>query len=375
MKKFFIATFFALSLLASGRYLSPIPLPLLYVIDLDINKCDRNCQQEYLQNGEIFSFLAKGKDSFQKERTFFESLFHIATKKPFTIVIVTDPKTLGLAYNIIVKSLMSYMLLRQNSFSILQAKSFNDPKIENANLIIAPLRFGQKPQLSQATPIYIPTLNKKYADIAGENIYFGGLDYFKQIDMLLKYANKKIAIFYNSKIPISTLLANYTQKMSYSRRKIDVSQNLGRLKNILSKDLNSSNPFFHTPVLQTALILSQMTQKELTPPKKFSTQINFHPKLFTLTQPEDRKNLFVASSIGKYPQNLYSTLNLFGISPEFSWLSFATLSGVASLLQDQWSPAFIDHQIEYPFYLYRTKRFDFQEVQQIAEEYEQDDSL
>jgi len=60
----------------------------------------------------------------------------------------------------------------------------------------------------------------------------------------------------------------------------------------------------------------------------FSTQINYNPLLLSLTQYDDRKNFYIANSIGKSDTNLLAINKLLGNNILFDWINYSTSIGM-----------------------------------------------
>jgi hypothetical protein len=71
-----------------------------------------------------------------------------------------------------------------------------------------------------------------------------------------------------------------------------------------------------------------MTLADFKPSLLLSPQLNYSPRLLTLTQYHDRENLVVASSIGEMDPFTTEYLALVGRDVRFNWLNYATVTGL-----------------------------------------------
>lgn len=98
------------------------------------------------------------------------------------------------------------------------------------------------------------------------------------------------------------------------------------LKN--NKTLLNSSIFMNTPLVKTSLISSQLRVYKIVPYMLLSTQINYNPMLLTLTQYEDRKNFYLANSIGKTTVEMEELNSLFGHDIVYDWVNYSTSIGI-----------------------------------------------
>ncbi|BAF69800.1 hypothetical protein [Nitratiruptor sp. SB155-2] len=383
MKKLIALLLISLSLFASGKFLSPLPLPKTYFIDLDINRCDDYCLQGLLNDGEIFSFLAKAKESsdpdIQKEYKKYALLFHLSQTRSISSfhILVALQKSLTPFGNSINKSLLAYFLKQGFDFDI-ETMSFpsSDAMITYLNetnstfdLVILPLPYAQKDiitRLHTDTPIFIPTLNQAMVQSENEHIFFGGPDYYAQLETLLSYIDGNLSIFYLEKSSLSKDLTDFAATHIATDSKLyPIDEKIQNMKQILyeNEDLNESSVLFNTPLVKTALALSQMTYYDIEPEMKISTQINYNPRLFSLTQPKDRENFYIAISFHPIQPDLEAYNALFDSNINYDWLGYASYMGVATLLNSQEEKnaniKVVDHQILYPIRILKTTKYRF----------------
>ncbi|SMC09906.1 hypothetical protein [Nitratiruptor tergarcus] len=369
---------------ASGRYLSPLPLPKTTFINIDTYKCDSYCLANMLQNEEYFSFLAHANkeniENYKDQYITLTKLFHVQpiTTKHFSIRLVCKKHTTPIA-NKIMKSLLGYFLQTKQHFNIDLLTMDNNSSFANIpedkdTITIVLATFDEKEEVSQIdsnSPLFIPTINKKYINTS-KNFYFGGIDYTEQLEKLLHNNQEKLAIFYLERSPLSQLLTTLaTEQSMQSTELYAVDNSYANLKNILkdNEELNSSAVLFNTPLITTSLTLSQMRLYDIVPAKKLSTQINFSPKLFKLTQPKDRSNLFIAAISSSIPKDIDALNALFEQDLFYEWLNYVTLCGIDAFLAEHGEKTrvckenFLDNQLQLHTTIFVTQPFSFEEKQ------------
>jgi hypothetical protein len=114
----------------------------------------------------------------------------------------------------------------------------------------------------------------------------------------------------------------------------------------------------NTPIVKSSILLSTIAgTKNLYVSKILSTQLNFTPLLFNLTQKLDRKKLVVASSIGELPKDLNDYNVLMGNNIAYSWVNYSTIIGMEYLTTGNIDifkdVSILDNQVVYPVRLYK----------------------
>ena len=211
---------------------------------------------------------------------------------------------------------------------------------------------------------FIPTLNKNQIEVnCSDNIFFGGIDYQKQIFKLNKYINGFTTIVYdNSNLSkYITTIIDETLLQPHKIKKYPIKYNL--------YEYNNSFVYLNTNIVHTAQILSNFTYKKIKPKSIFTTQIDYSPLLFSLTNKEDIQNLIVTNSIFNInPIIEDNNLNL-GSEIDFNWLNFTTsvLLNKAYLLETSEEEFFLNdfdlyilfNQVNYKVNLYRIYKNGF----------------
>ena len=92
--------------------------------------------------------------------------------------------------------------------------------------------------------------------------------------------------------------------------------------------LNDSRIFLNTPLINSSIILSQITYYDIQTQGIYSTQINYNPTLLSITQAKDRDNMYIANSIGKLEDSFVEEAKLLNADLEYDWINYATALGI-----------------------------------------------
>jgi hypothetical protein len=180
----------------------------------------------------------------------------------------------------------------------------------------------QKLNLYPNNNFFLPIINKNQLDYnttAGKNIYFGGLDFKKQVLILDSFVFNQVYLIKNNK-DISNLITKIEMKNIEFKNVYNYPLNYEEVK----KDFNNSIIFVNTGAVDTAQILSNFTFYDIKPQLVLSTQINYNPLIFSITSEEDTEKLIIASSLFNPNLKLLDiNLNL-GSNLDFNWLNYTT---------------------------------------------------
>lgn len=405
MKTLFIILL-PLLLFSKSYKVSPIPLPKSYVQNLDIYPCDLTCRQELLKHGFIFSYLAYANEgttypSLNESRLTYNSLFNIGpkhTQAQFKIALLLPSSKIGRYAASTTNSVFAYMLSKNRAFEM-ETFEIADESLSNIDnaleqiyakgfyTVIAPLTKAGANNLVHANiqaSVYIPTVNKK--DIKSRNImpniYFGGIDYQAQIESLLSYSTTPLVIFKDQsplakELHDSTKIAYFSSRHNQSRSMDEIyTDELETLedKNLITITINKNstnlerylknNPkiqhasfFLDTPIVKSSLIMSQLTLYDVNKSNILSTQINYDPLLFSMTQYKDRSKMLIANSITNINKHLSETNTLFNNDINYDWINYSTTVGIDYLYAQAFKEPrlyklkLIDNQIRYPVVL------------------------
>ncbi|MDF1877653.1 hypothetical protein JHD47_07450 [Sulfurimonas sp. SAG-AH-194-L11] len=377
---------------AQSFILSNIPLPKTYVQDIDPYECNYTCKQELLDSGMIFSFLAhssnKLKNKEQNEaRVLLISIlnlgaFHSSNK--LNIALLLPYKKIGKYASSTTNAAFAYLMTKSHSF-MLKSYKVNSESVEDLELalskihedgfeyVIAPLtEEGAKSiiEIDPALHIYFPTINKKDVNTSSVFLSFGAIDYTQQSDLLLKEALSPLVVF-SDKSATGKKLAAY-QKEQFLHPKVEavdinvsehssffdifsqddieeiapkivvketvekkvinyfVSKRTTNLEHYLQdkEEIINASFFINTPIIKSAMIMSQLTLYDANATNVLSTQINYDPLLLSMTQYRDRKDMIVANSITEQNNVLIETNALLGNDIVYDWINYSTTIGV-----------------------------------------------
>ena len=268
-------------------------------------------------------------------------------------------------------NLKVYDIVTQNKQNITTAiKKIQDAKITKVIAMIT------KEELStllniydiKNIKIYLPLINKydvkdinKYENL---DITFGAINYKDQFEKLIAYSNnKKLVEFYDNSGIGRTLHSYLKNKGILYAKQID--DNNGRYKSFLKDNLRLDNSviLLNTPIVKSSILLSSINAEEVNVSSILSTQLNYTPLLFSLTQKHDRTKLIVANSIGNIPSQLEEYNKLIGNNLSYSWVNYSTIVGVEYLLNNNIDIfddlKLKDNQIVFPVRLYKVGSSSF----------------
>jgi len=286
-----------------------------------------------------------------------------------------------------VNTVISYLLYKNYSFdlnvfnsgdekeeSIL--KALTDIKAGGYTYIIAPVTpEGANVIATHVTDtlVFIPTIHRNSVAIVNENIFFGGIDYEGQISLLSEHASERVGIFEDGSglsFQLSTFVKKYHERVFYEKR---VESSKANFKQMFkgNRSLNNASYYLNTPLVSSSLIASQLRANDIYPSALLSTQINYNPLLLTLTQYEDRNDMFIANSIQRTPANLEEINTLFGHDIVYDWVNYATSIGAefvtthfyANPSEKIFKEGFKERQIVYNTSIVKPERHAFKKVQ------------
>lgn len=244
--------------------------------------------------------------------------------------------------------ILSY-LLHQNSrfnFEIFDSKSESQEDLQSTidtihskgyRQIIAILTYNGANNLNLLniqTPIFIPSVHSsQITSNLSPNIIYGGINYDEQIKELSQLNPQiKAASFYDSSYIGNTIhqsVLKYNPEISYSMA-FNLKDNTNFTKEMkkLQPILNDSRIFLNTPLINSSIILSQITYYDIQTQGIYSTQINYNPTLLSITQAKDRDNMYIANSIGKLEDLFVEEAKLLNADLEYDWINYATALGI-----------------------------------------------
>ena len=397
-------------LLGRSSVVSSIPLPKTYVQNLDPYACDAQCLAELIAHEQVFSFLSHMPEpvedpALNEQRLIYVSLFNLDSGvigKGVRFALLLPERVIGRYAASTTNSVLAYLLGKNRDFEL---KTFQigdeSPEAlreglaaitqEHFNYVIAPLTKQGAETVAQLNPqcnVFFPTVNA--ADMNGSDInasggrlYFGGIDYRKQIEALMQEAVPPLVIFYDTSVLGREL--KETARSAYLERFGDIDpleqmqiereiytypidKHTTNLKRILkdNEKIKQGTFFLNTPLVKSGMIMSQLTLYEVNATRVLSTQINYDAMLFDITQPQDRENMILANSIGAQNSVLVEGNKLLQNDILYDWINYATTLGIdyfhhlSTRTPREYAIPFEGHQIEYPVTLYHPEASRFE---------------
>jgi len=382
MKKlYFLTLLFPIALFAQSFLISNIPLPKTDIQNLDPYPCDEECLLKYLNHDLIFSFLSHAdykldNKELEQSRQEYLSIFNIkaitlnnklriALLLPYKKIARYAASTTNASFAYLMSKnrpfeLKSYKIQDESKEEIL--KALNQIQKDNFQYIIAPLTQLGEHVVENIDPklhIYFPTINKKDANTTSKFLYYGGVDYRAQSDLLIKEAKSPLVIFYDRSTigkqlsKYQELKFKYNMNIDYNRalsnslgtdsqeQQLTVNNNTTVVKFSIPRrttnlerqlkgnsDINRGSFFINTPIIKSGMIISQLTLYDTNASNVLSTQTNYNPLLLSMTQYQDRKNMIIANSITQNKDVLIETNSLLGNDIVYDWINYTTTVGI-----------------------------------------------
>lgn len=404
----FLILLMPLFLMAESFLVSSIPLPKTYVQDLDPYECDEQCLRDLIDEGQIFSFLAHAKHRTEDPelndiRLIFASVLNLGSVRQsdeLRIAMLLPYKRIGRYAYSTTNAAFAYMLAKNKAFEIKTFEvedesadaldeALQQIESEGFYYVIAPVtKEGASTiaGLDSELTIYIPTINKRDVDTSSPTLYFGGIDYRAQIDTLLHEAVTPLVMF-DDKSALGKELGSYTTEAfmepegntTTMRRTLDplsddiVTKPAKRRKSYTyaierstsnleyqikeNKRIQFGSFMLNTPIVKSGMIMSQLTLYDTNVTNILSTQINYDPLLFSMTQYRDRKTMIIANSIGENNNILIEANNLLGNDIVYDWINYTTTVGTDLLYhlitqeEREYTLPLEEHQVQYPIRL------------------------
>lgn len=374
-KQFLLSLLLPATIFAKSFLISSIPVPKTYIQDLDPYPCDEACMQEYVDKEMIFSFLAHATSKLENPVLDEVRMTHIALFNLGSATIIGDRlkialllphKVIGRYAASTTNASFAYLLARNHSFELksyqINAQTPEDIQAaleqiqeEGFYYVIAPLTQEGADIVADLRPelnIYFPTIHKKSAKSTSPFLFYGGIDYRAQSDLLLQEAVSPLVIFHDNSALGAELTQyvektfTFTQVMPLAPQEDDeplyvedptkkvfqfaitnTTTNLeSRLKE--NEEIKAASFFLNTPIVKSGMVMSQLTLYDTMPTNILSTQINYDPLLLSMTQLEDRKGMIIANSITEHNNILIEINSLLGNDITYDWINYTTTVGL-----------------------------------------------
>ncbi|NPA59513.1 MAG: hypothetical protein GXO30_03455, partial [Epsilonproteobacteria bacterium] len=322
------------------------------------------------------------------ELSFLNVSSHVFSEK-FRLALLLPYKVIGRYSKSTTNSAFAYLISKKAPFELKTYKieSETQEEIQEAlnkiyedgfSYVIAPMTQKGLKVIAEINPqinIYFPTINENNTQVNSPYFTYGAIDYKAQSDLLLKKATSPLVIL-SDKSSIGKNLSLYqSQKFqeldeeTYQKRvvKFFISKKTTNLqwqfKN--NKKIAYGSFLINTPIIKTGMIMSQITLYDREATNILSTQINYNPLLLSITQYEDRKNMYIANSIIKNDDEVLEASSIFGTDILYNWINYATTVGtdyfysLVTSKQRKFDIEIQNQQVQYPIELLRPSRYKF----------------
>ena len=414
MKKILLFLLLGLTaLFAESAVVSGIPLPKTYVLNLDPYKCDSACLEELIAHEQVFSFLSQMPEptedpALNEQRLIYVSLFNLDSGEQGSgvrIALLLPERVIGRYAVSTTNSVMAYLLGKNRNFELKTfetgdespealEKGLDALENEGFRYVIAPMtRQGAQivGDLHPRASVFFPTVNANDINASGERLYFGGIDYRAQIELLMHEATLPLVIFYDTselgrQLNESTKDAFLERFAQGSPRdymlaekqifEFPIDKHTTNLKNLLkdNKKIVEGTFFLNTPLVKSGMIMAQLTLYDVNATRVLSTQIGYDTMLFDITQEQDRTNMLVANSIGAQNSVLVERNKLLQNDIVYDWINYATTLGadyfyhLTTNTPREYNIPIENHQVNYPVKLYRPEKTRFESVSPTEED-------
>ncbi|MDR2151738.1 MAG: hypothetical protein LBO72_02850 [Helicobacteraceae bacterium] len=375
------------------KLFSPIGAASNEVIDLSPTPCDARCLERLLKEEKEFSFAARydkanddGRFSadYQRLATFLNLAMPRVNGERIAVLIPSE--SIGRYSVIVSNSVSAYLLSKGKPFEMRVFDSVDEKpdsldralkEIERAgfNRALAALTVeGAKTaaSMNSRVELYVPTVNRNEIYSAPDNMYFGGIDYPKQLEALSQYANRFRTFVLSEPSALSqkiTAAADAILPMPASRVMInDPRVNFSQLFKT-HKIGTGASILLNTQPVRTSMALSQITFNDIRIASALSTQMNYNPLLLTLPQSDDVKNFYIASAIGPGNMTLRDLNQLLRNDLRFDWTAYSSSAMAAMISQrngGDYAPRvelfgleMKENQLQYPIKVYQIKNARF----------------
>lgn len=392
MIRIFLSIVFSISLaFGVSDKLASIPPAQSVFIDLSVEECDEACLNELVANEQYFSFLsqydaAKSDDIIKELYTDLNLAFRIDAQgdaEAVKIALLVPQKRIRRYAMTTVNTVNAYLLYRQHNYELEVFNSIDESpeslqkaidaiRAKDFKYVIAPVTQTGANYLINKTDgltLYIPTVHRSLANSTPSHIIFGGIDYYQQIKALSEFSNSNVATFSDGSLlgkSLDQMVNGIAPAVKYSK---EIKNSKVRFKSMLKDNtrLMESSIYLNMPLVKSSLLASQLRVYGIEPHALLSTQINYHPMLLTLTQYDDRKELFIGNAIDFVPNELRIMNSLLGHSIEYDWVNYATSIGIDHFYTHYFNPGssplfkemILEGQVQYKTLIMKANRYRF----------------
>lgn len=355
---------FLLHVISAKEYsMSPLPTPEQEIADIEVKKCSKSCLNKLYENEQFFSFIALYKHT--KDKALLEKYQNVVAEvgvnaltsffdfsEGLKIALMVPQKNVGRYSATSADAILAYLISHGDNFSFKVFDSrdeevknivntYNQIQNEEYDLVISILTLKGLENLLQnaniTTPLFIPTINEKQASkfAPNRNVFFSGIDYEKQVDMMLSLAAQKKSDIVSlnddgavGKMIGMLLQSRYNKPLKQESIDTAKSTNFAPIISKIRPNIKNSMIILNTSVIKSGLIIPQMGNARVMPAAFLSTQVNYNPSLLSLMPKEDSKKLFIVSAISPIHTRLLMFNELLSADLQYDWVNYATALSV-----------------------------------------------
>lgn len=405
-----VSTFCTINLHAKSYLFSPLPPANQQVVKTE--PCSLECLKDLMAQNQIFSFVSQYDHNNQDEslKTYYKDILNklnpiliasqIQPKESYEpeieLAVLLPKKVVGRYAISVMNTLLAYLNTKNNNFNIQVFDSdeetpkkldqtYKEIEKEKFPFVIALLTKEGVENLLQNTiisiPTYVPTVNKTQLENniklpLNERLYFGGIDYKEQLSMLTAFISPNSPVIeYDDDGLIGERLKQITESLNIEikhQENISYKQATSFSKNFKKDDtfFKDSTLILNTPTIKSGLILSQIGLLKERPIKILSVQINFNPSLLLLTQPKDRKGLFIVNALQNSDETLIEYASLLESDLKHDWVNYSSAIGLEMFLnildphfKKSFQESLEDNQVHYTNQIYQALGYSFELMQ------------
>ncbi len=362
-KLLLILTIVPAVLFAKIELMSPLPIPSVEIVDIDENECKFECMRLLYEEKLIFSMLAKYTYSSEHKSIVNHYMDILNIKNlpydnlnknfgKFKIALLQPKKVIGRYAISTTNAVVAYLLSRGIEFEIEVFNSVDESRESIDKTLEEVVSNGYRNLIAILTDsgaqiladrydeinIYIPTVHKDEIYTNNEMITFGGIDYKGQIEAISRFANTNVVVFKDDSA-ISEKISTYSKEsgmIPVFEKEISQAEST-QFRDIIKNNrsiIESSSVILNTPLVKSSLLMSQFVYYDIKPINILSTQINYNPDLFSLTQERDRDSLLIANSIIDPDSELVEYNQLLDNDLKYNWINYSTSIGVESFFSN-----------------------------------------
>ena len=394
MRNFLLFLMICAALWAKSDKLSDIPPAQEIYIDLETQKCGDDCLLELFNQGLYHSFLARFTDS--NDQDVLQAYAAISGKQTahkiapiqgadFKIAVIIPERSIKSYARVVSDAAIAYAV-RKDARVEIKFYNIGDETEQNVvNALNEARNYGisyfiaaftqtgveiLNKNLGDDQVAYVPTIHVSGVTTSRSNIAFGGIDYKAQIEKLLEFSNGKNAAFSDGS-RLAVAMNGYVEQLGGGLvYEGEIRGAQSDLKAYVNARLDGASVFLNLPIIKASLLSSQLRLYDIRVAALLSTQINYLPSIFKLTQNEDRQNLYIANSLLGVDGELQGYGAILGQDFNYNWVAYSTAVGIEhlySMLEPSSDKIFAEsienNQIKYGVKIMKADKYDFTQAE------------